>query len=718
MSNHGGLAVFVGLFVTLGLPAQNSPEVVARWNHLGNPIALYSNGKINDTSSENTWSKSGNTLTLRWKDAKAPGGFWVDTCTISPDGRSFKGTNQLRRPISGTLISEVPAAKPASKVDPMVGAGGKANETKKSPGKSETASRPTGNPDASTKTAPKSTTPAKQPVSEPGRAVLADYRELARTMSNVYGINGKRIAPETRNIEELLSRLGKSRNSSVRTAVERLQEGRKNAADAVRQVQAGADSARQMQMSVYEDAANGVFSRQVIREQVITNSDGTTRVVRTLETIDDSGLPVFGATLLNGWVQANAPEEMRKRAALAMENARLEAWLELVGVKTIRSFYPDNRVKSKAVRFRITPPDSAANLPAKFEAVNASGIPLTDVTLSVVLVHFTTAPEPTVLQVYFIPRWEAGQALQLPTAVVRNIKTREFELGRPTAANPAGDHPDSRASERRPWLAGPGGITAVYGTLYSAELQQPAETFPFPEQAEEGARWEIKKAADFTRVLVMAQLRSLTKQTFPKLEDAPKGKPIKLPETYWEIRAARRVIAFAPEGSDAIRQAKLLIDNPVALLREMEVGARGKVSKLVAPGAILEGEWTFDLKGFGVGVPGEVQRAALAMKNAKGKIALRINTVKGSDVTATLYSPDQPDVKREIKGHFGEFGLTFLPGVTARNGSDFTPDQLHPVKSPGGIQLGLDGSGLRGSAAGYPYPKCYEFLLTFKLAKK
>ncbi len=110
------------------------------------------------------------------------------------------------------------------------------------------------------------------------------------------------------------------------------------------------------------------------------------------------------------------------------------------------------------------------------------------------------------------------------------------------------------------------------------------------------------------------------------------------------------MIAFAPEGSDAIRQAKLLIDNPVALLREMEVGARGKVSKLVAPGAILEGEWTFDLKGFGVGVPGEVQRAALAMKNAKGKIALRINTVKGSDVTATLYSPDQPDVKREIKG--------------------------------------------------------------------
>jgi hypothetical protein len=689
MSKHGRLALLIGLFVCGIVPAQNGAEVVARWKHMGNPIALYSNGKINDPSGEHTWSKAGNTLTLRWKDAKAPGGFWIDTCTISPDGKSFKGTNQLRRPITGTLIEKAPAAKPAEK--PAVVA----------------------KPDAEAKPAVVS----KPVVSDPGRVMPSDYRELARAMSNDYGINGKRVAAETANFEEMMNRLGKSRNPAVKAAVEKLQEGRKNAAEAARQVQAGADAARRMQQSVYEDAANGVYSKQVVREQVITNSDGSTRMVRTTETVDDSGLPVFGATLLNGWVQANAPEQMRKRAAVAMETARLEAWLELAGVKTIRTVYPDTRVKPKAVSFRITAPDSAANRPAKFEAINASGIALTDVTLSVVLVHFTTAPEPTVLQLYFIPRWEAGQAIQLPTAVVRNMKTTEFELGRPTAANPAGDHPEIRASEKRPWLAGPGGITAVYGTLYSAELQQPAETFPFPEQAEEGARWEIKKAAGFSQGLVMAQVRSLTKQKFPKLEDAPADKPIKLSGNLWELRAARRVIAFAPAGSDTIRQAKLLIDNPVALLREMEKSDVAAVSKLVAPGTVFEGEWKFDLKGFGIGVPSDVQRAASAMKNASGRIALRIDKVQGTDVTATLYSPDKPDVKREIKGQFGKFGLTFPEAFTGRNAPAFVPEHLNPVKSPGAIYLGMDGSGFIGSSAGYPYPKCYEFVLTLKPAK-
>lgn len=115
MSNRGIIPLLVMLSIVGEAPAQDGAEVVARWKHLGNTIALYSNGKINDPSGENTWSKAGTTLTFRWKDAKAPGGFWIDTCTIAPDGQSFKGTNQLKRPINGTLIKDAPAAKPAEK---------------------------------------------------------------------------------------------------------------------------------------------------------------------------------------------------------------------------------------------------------------------------------------------------------------------------------------------------------------------------------------------------------------------------------------------------------------------------------------------------------------------------------------------------------------------------------------------------------------------------
>ncbi len=217
----------------------------------------------------------------------------------------------------------------------------------------------------------------------------------------------------------------------------------------------GPDSARQMQMSVFEDAANGVFSRQVIREQVITNRDGTTRVVQTLETIDDSGLPVFGATLLNGWFRPMPPKRCANERPWRWRTPDWKPGSNWWGSKRFARSIPiiesiqGGSFSHHTARQRRQPPGEIRG-----------GQRVGDHTHRC---HPFRGPcslhdraEPTVLQVYFIPRWEVGQALQLPTAVVRNIKTREFELGRPTAANPAGDHPDSRASERRPWLAARG----------------------------------------------------------------------------------------------------------------------------------------------------------------------------------------------------------------------------------------------------------------------
>ena len=43
----------------------------------------------------------------------------------------------------------------------------------------------------------------------------------------------------------------------------------------------------------------------------------------------------------------------------------------------------------------------------------------------------TGDPEATTYQVYFIPRWEPGQAVHLPTACVRNRRTEEYAKGRP-----------------------------------------------------------------------------------------------------------------------------------------------------------------------------------------------------------------------------------------------------------------------------------------------
>ncbi|MCE9566141.1 MAG: hypothetical protein K8U57_29315 [Planctomycetes bacterium] len=117
MKNRGILVFFSLVLLSLASEtwAQDDAKVVAKWKHLDGVITLYSNGKINDPAGNHTWTLTNRSLVLRWKDAKAPGGFWVDTVTISPDGQTYKGTNQLNRPISGTLVKDAPAAKEVEK---------------------------------------------------------------------------------------------------------------------------------------------------------------------------------------------------------------------------------------------------------------------------------------------------------------------------------------------------------------------------------------------------------------------------------------------------------------------------------------------------------------------------------------------------------------------------------------------------------------------------
>jgi hypothetical protein len=85
-------------------------EVVARFRHsvrsnrgggYESTCVLYSDGSMAEhpasglVSRVNEWSLSPGVLTLRWKRADAPGGYWVDTCALTPDGTRYAGTNQL-----------------------------------------------------------------------------------------------------------------------------------------------------------------------------------------------------------------------------------------------------------------------------------------------------------------------------------------------------------------------------------------------------------------------------------------------------------------------------------------------------------------------------------------------------------------------------------------------------------------------------------------------
>jgi hypothetical protein len=85
-------------------------DVAGPWRHKAGDawpqeITLHPNGKINDPNGQNTWSMKtrgrNHSLELRWADPRAPGGFWIDTCSLDPEGRIYQGHNQQNMFISG-----------------------------------------------------------------------------------------------------------------------------------------------------------------------------------------------------------------------------------------------------------------------------------------------------------------------------------------------------------------------------------------------------------------------------------------------------------------------------------------------------------------------------------------------------------------------------------------------------------------------------------------
>lgn len=91
--------------------ATHPPRVVAIWKFglVGrppSPIELLSNGAVGTPASKNSWKTEGNKLIFYWPNPQAPGGVWIDTCTLSADRKSIRGRNQVGASVAGTLVTE------------------------------------------------------------------------------------------------------------------------------------------------------------------------------------------------------------------------------------------------------------------------------------------------------------------------------------------------------------------------------------------------------------------------------------------------------------------------------------------------------------------------------------------------------------------------------------------------------------------------------------
>ncbi|MGZ0165094.1 MAG: arabinan endo-1,5-alpha-L-arabinosidase [Planctomycetales bacterium] len=88
--------------------------LVGRWDHSVDDrdhydIFFESTGEITGTTGEAKWELNRNELLMKWKDERAPNGFWIDKVKLAADGRSYSGVNQTGRKIQGRRVT--PAMK-------------------------------------------------------------------------------------------------------------------------------------------------------------------------------------------------------------------------------------------------------------------------------------------------------------------------------------------------------------------------------------------------------------------------------------------------------------------------------------------------------------------------------------------------------------------------------------------------------------------------------
>jgi len=90
--------------------ATHPPRVVARWLHVVGRGDRYifdfaSDGRVLSPSiADRTWEIQGKKLILKTRSSKAPSGYWIDVCRISPDGQHYTGRNQDKTEIQGTRL--------------------------------------------------------------------------------------------------------------------------------------------------------------------------------------------------------------------------------------------------------------------------------------------------------------------------------------------------------------------------------------------------------------------------------------------------------------------------------------------------------------------------------------------------------------------------------------------------------------------------------------
>ena len=532
-----------------------------------------------------------------------------------------------------------------------------------------------------TEAQPKTPPKAKPPVKEGGKRLPSYYLKIAQVISDqvqehdpaTHQLADWKWSDDrpTRRMLASLPDLKKARHPAVIAAVSRLVDGAEKAAAAKTAIRGGAGAADNMFGDVLKTALQGGYEQKVERTEVVRNSDGTTRLVSRTETVDGSAVPLLGAALLRGMVAASAGRQEVAAVEAAMEQARLEAWVELL--PRLDALYLTSKPLAGRLAVRLDAPDPLTGR-AAVRLTNTGREPLTNLTLTAELTHFTTAPHPTAIRVYFVTELGAGKTRWLSPLVTRNVVPTKDALVPRMTADPG--YVDA-------WMDGAGGLVELKTAAWADQGLQPERAERFPDQAVAMAGWELDQVAR----LAARHLRP--RKDAPNWDQYASTAPWR-----WAKQTAIRVRQFTPADSDPHRRADLLLNDPTAFLADAVRADADLPTRVLRPGRTFTGEWGV-IQTRSVPSPWPAAEGSRRF-TLSGRLVLRVDAFDKVAGTAavTLFDPASPQRWKRMTGEVisgaeVEGGRLTVPGAVSR----FTPGSRQLLR--------LDGvTAARGAADG------------------
>jgi len=253
--------------------------------------------------------------------------------------------------------------------------------------------------------------------------------------------------------------------------------------------------------------------------------------------------------------------------------------------------------------------------------------------------------------------------------------------GRPVVVDP--ERPQSQRSGNdlpaayEAWLAGVGGLIETRTTVWANEARQPEQAAMMPEPMTDAARFELDGAYRLagaglllhTGRMARAQASKNASPSAPsprrRLSGTPGSRPQpKQPpaessptprsENFWELVAARCVLSFVPADSDLAQEARELLADPDAYVRERRQHALDDLQAAMGPGARYAGEWVRRVEFRSPMAKSTAPTALKRMDGTSGKLALVFDR-RGANqhtVTGHLFDPANPKNSRQVTVEF------------------------------------------------------------------